>query len=241
MDVLVLRLDAPLMSFGGSAVDRIGVIEEFPTLSMVTGLLANALGYEHPDARRTQRLQERLRVASRRDRSGSITRDFQTVDLGQEFLQEGGWTTQGAPEGREGGSSRTTHIRQRFYIADAVFTIVVSLEPPGEEPGLAHLESALQEPTRPLFLGRKPCLPAAPLVVGRSQAPSLRDALAAAERIGNRGDQGALAAWWPAEEGGDDDQSRLLAVTDERDWSNQLHGGHRLLRHGTVSPPEVRE
>ena len=44
VDALLLRLDAPLMSFGAPMVDSNGVIQEFPALSMLTGLLGNALG-----------------------------------------------------------------------------------------------------------------------------------------------------------------------------------------------------
>ena len=42
---LVLRLASPLIAFGGEAIDNLGVIRDFPALSMLTGLLANALGY----------------------------------------------------------------------------------------------------------------------------------------------------------------------------------------------------
>ena len=43
MRALVLRFDAPLMSFGGVMVDQHGVIDRFPGTAMLTGLLANAL------------------------------------------------------------------------------------------------------------------------------------------------------------------------------------------------------
>ena len=41
---LVLHLEAPLLAFGGVAIDQIGIIRDFPAASMLTGLLANALG-----------------------------------------------------------------------------------------------------------------------------------------------------------------------------------------------------
>ena len=37
--VLLLRLDAPLVSFGGPMVDHRGVVQRMPALSMITGLL----------------------------------------------------------------------------------------------------------------------------------------------------------------------------------------------------------
>ena len=46
-DALILRFDAPLMSFGGPMVDHNGVVQDFPPTSLLTGLIGNALGYEH--------------------------------------------------------------------------------------------------------------------------------------------------------------------------------------------------
>ncbi len=83
MRVLVLRFDAPLQGFGSVAVDDRRPVQEFPALSMLTGLLANALGYEHRDAVRLERLQSRVRYGSRCDRAGRKLSDYQTVDLGQ--------------------------------------------------------------------------------------------------------------------------------------------------------------
>lgn len=234
---LVLRLDAPLQSFGGVAVDAHRVSDEWPGRSMVAGLIANALGWSHGDFTLLQRLQERIVLGSRRDRAGRRMVDFQTVDLGQPHLMGDGWTTWNRTASREGGSaSRGTHIRYRHYLADAVYTLVVSLRPPEEDPTLEHIARAIHRPARPLFLGRKCAIPAAPILAGRIDAETVAAALEAVVRIGPRGDEGALAAWWPAEEGGDDASSRLLPVFDDRDWSNQVHAGRRFLRHGTVDP-----
>jgi CRISPR system Cascade subunit CasD len=239
-EILLLRFDAPLMSFGGVLVDQHGVTREFPASSMLTGLLGNALGYEHRQADRLDRLQSRLRYAVRRDRAGTALLDFQTVDLSQRFLQEG-WTRSGKREARGGGDARTgTHIRYRHFLADAVYTVALTLVPAQEEPDLAALAGALAEPQRPLFLGRKPCLPSTPLALGRVQAATLLEALRKTPRIALRGEAGPdLAAWWPAEEGTGEGPSRLLPLTDRRDWSNQIHVGRRFLREGRLSVDEV--
>jgi CRISPR system Cascade subunit CasD len=241
LDMLVLRLDAPLVSFGGTLVDNRGFTQDFPGLSLLTGLLGNALGYEHREAEALGRLQRRLRYAVRRDRRGALLRDYQTVDLGQDFLSQDGWTTRGRTEGRAGGdASIGTHIRFRDYHADSLHTIVLTLTPASEPPDLESLERALREPERPLFIGRKCCLPAGPLLVGRLQAPTLREGLELAAPLPpeRRGEDGLLVeAWWPAEESGGQD-SRALDVTDERDWHNQIHTGRRTLRHGRLRAPE---
>lgn len=186
MEVLLLHLDAPLMSFGGVMVDARGDTQDFPALSMLTGLLANALGYRHGEAARLERLQERLRYAVREDRRGRRLRDFQTLDLGQDFLRQG-WTTRGTPESRSGGTAKTaTHIRERWYLVGALYLVALTLEPAAEEPTLENLEEALRHPARPLFLGRKSCLPARPLVApgnARREAESLYEALHSAPPV----------------------------------------------------------
>jgi CRISPR system Cascade subunit CasD len=240
-ETLLLRLDAPLMSFGGVVVDERGVSEEFPTRSMLTGLLANALGYDHRDAGPLQRLQDRLRHAARRDRPGRLLVDFQTVDLSQPFLLEG-WTTRGAAVRRGGGSAGMgTHIRRRHYRADAVFTVALLLEPEAEEPDLARCAAALAEPERPLFLGRKPCIPSLPLVLGTVRAASLHAALRRASFSERAEEGGPWAAWWPeaGEPAPPAGEGRLIPLYDERDWTNQIHTGRRFLWEGRIDAADL--
>lgn len=243
MKVLVLRFDAPLIAFGGTVVDARNVTDDMPSRSMIAGLLGNALGYDHREVDRLARLQSRLRVAARRDVVGERLVDFQTVDLGQDFLAAG-WTTSGRPEGREGGSAASgTHIRYRHYLADAAYTVAVTLRPPDESPTIDELSAALFEPARPLFLGRKCCLPSSPILdprLGRNgvvEASSLLDVLRRIPRIERR-----RAAWntpdrkclvrVPSDEGVDGFAER--AVTEDRDWPNQIHVGRSIVLEGFV-------
>lgn len=238
--VLVLRLDAPLVSFGGPMVDQNGVVQRMPALSMLVGLLGNALGYRHGDDVRLARLQERLRFAARTDRAGEPLVDYQIVDLGQPWMdwRRHGWTTHGHLSRRTGASGYSLHIRQRHYRADSLHTVALVVDPPDELPTLDDLAAALRQPARPLFVGRKTCLPAAPLLLGVRSAPSLMHALAREPRA-SRADAGPLAAWWDASdpESQSPGPSRLVAVTDERDWANQVHVGKRLLCEGRLDPP----
>lgn len=234
--VLVLRLDAPLMSFGGVKVDEHNVTEPFPQLSLLTGLLGNALGYEHADADALQRLQDRVRFAARCDKPGEELVDYQTVDLGQPHLNRREWTTYRVPQGRTGGvASKGTHIRYRYYWADARHTVVLTLDPIDERPTLAEVRQALRQPERPLFLGRKCCIPSRPLFVEELSAPSLHAALKLAT-LDERADidRGVLMGRWPEREGEPEEDSRRVPVTDERDWTNQIHTGRRFVREGTI-------
>jgi len=231
MDVLLLRLDAPLMSFGGPIVDNHGVIQAYPALSMVCGLLANALGYDHHETATLQRLQERLQYACRQDRPGTRLCDYQTVDLGQAFMDDDlAWTTWGELEKRKGGiASSGTQIRLRDYWADAMYTVALTLDPADEPPTIPDLEHALRTPERPLFIGRKPCLPAARLLLGHVQADDLLVPLCDPRwAVGT----GTFAAWWPTPPGKETNQR---PVTDARDWANQIHVGERWVSMGKVN------
>ena len=243
MKILVLRFDAPLVSFGAPAIDQNGVVQRFPALSMLTGLVANALGWEHRDTERLDALQERIRYAARIDRSGEALVDYQTVDLGTEWMlpENAGWTTRGHIAERGGASGEGTHQRYRHYRADSVHTVALTLVGT-ETPTLDDLAVALREPARPLFIGRKCCLPATPLLLDVVEAASLVDALASTSRISPRRTAHGLlpACWWD----GDDasrasGESRIVAVTDERDWGNRVHVGRRFMREGHVDPPEA--
>ncbi len=230
MDCLILRFDAPLMSFGGVMVDQHNPSDRFPGLALLTGLVANALGWHHRDADRLDALQSRLRFAARWDIAPERIIDYHTVDLGQEFLRDTGWTTRGVREDRQGGAaSQGTHIRYRHYLANGLATLAIALTDDAE-PDLGAVEAALRAPARPLFLGRKACLPAAPILVERCTAANLKAALAAAPAIPGRTAGTRLLACWPEDEGREGGE--LVEVDDRRDWRNQLHTGSRRMVYG---------
>lgn len=168
---LHLHFEAPLQSWGGVAVDPRRPSDSFPRASALAGLLANALGWRHRDARRTTDLQDALDYAVREDRPPARIWDFQTADLSQ----LSGWTRWG-PESPGGGSSDATHILRKEYLADALFTVSLGLV--GTAPvSVEEVERRLLQPARPLFLGRKSCIPSAPVCRGRVEAESAVSAL----------------------------------------------------------------
>jgi CRISPR system Cascade subunit CasD len=237
MKVLILRLEAPLMSFGTVAVDNWRPSGPFPALSAVTGLLGAALGLKRHQTNDLQRLQDRLRLATRIDRRGEAFTDYQTVDLGQPWMdgsEKGvGWTTRHQVEARgKGQANRGTHIRHRQYWADAIATLALTLEPAEETPAVEEAAEALRRPCHPLFLGRKGCPPAGPILVGAREAESLREALAAVP-ADPRADGAELPAQWPPEEAKGQEEHVLR---DRRDWPNQIHAGSRRAWRGTIRP-----
>lgn len=247
MEVIIARFDAPLMSFGAPIVDNYGDIQPFPAMSMITGLIGNALGYDHSEFDRLQRLQERLRYASRQDRRGERIEDYQTVDLGQEHMQgDRAWTTDGKLEESGGASGDATHIRYRDYWADAIHTVALTVDPPDESPRLDTIAKALTEPERPLFIGRKTCLPAGDLYVETIDTDSLRSALKRApvpERVrdASEDDVVRMKAWRPTNPNPDDERLQTKPVTDRRDWKNQIHVGERWIASEVLEIPCTKE
>ena len=247
MEVLILHLQAPLMSFGSPQVDQIGPTARFPTISQITGLLANALGYKHGDFDRLQALQERLSIASALVREGEELQDYQTVDLGQTHLRNPAWTTRGRTEHRASGTAARygTHIRLRRYRADAIVLSAVALVPAEPTPTLREVGDALMMPSRPLFIGRKPCLPSNLLFVGIiADVDSLTDALTRVpgtfpdrwSEIAGRDGRTEVMAEWPVVDRDLPADARRAThrVIDRRDWRNQLHGGERVVARGTI-------
>ena len=234
---LILNLESPLMAFGGETIDNYGIIRRFPAASMLTGLFANALGWRRVEPECYQRLQERLVFAARIDREphGDVRlTDFQTAQLNKD---DKGWTTRGQPEGRAGGPNTydAPHLRYRDYFADMRVTVALHLEPEGESPTLGQLAHALQEPARPLFIGRKPCLPSAPLFADFIEAKNTLDALLKLPlKREDRERDDRVRLLWSDGEGVDcvpiDKESML---TDERNWVSGLHGGGRRVYEGT--------
>jgi CRISPR system Cascade subunit CasD len=231
-------MEAPLLAFGGVAIDQVGITRDFPAASMLTGLLANALGWQRTEWQAHQALQDRLVFGVRRDRENDtgILTDMQNAQLQK---NDRGWTTYGTPEGRAGASYMAPHRRQRDYHADACVTVVLRLEPATDSPDLDAIAAALNRPARPLFIGRKPCLPSRPLSAGIVNAPSAYEALQCIPAMDTP--RGPLRALWPEHEGPTDGRQvhRIVALADLRNWKTGLHGGTRLVVEGTVEAKGV--
>lgn len=231
---LILRLEVPLMAFGGTMIDANGPTRDLPIVSMVTGLIANALGWHRAQRELHSDLQRRIVMGARLDRPGSELRDFQTAQLGS---NDRGWTTHGEPEGRAGGANtyKSPHIRKRYYRADAFVTIALRLEPADESPTLDEVAAALAEPARPLFVGRKPCLPSRPLLAELPlDAANVHEALTRAAMAEASGSNASVRLvlprrhWPPLPE-----PLRTDLVADVRDWIAGVHAGE--TRHGFFS------
>lgn len=163
---LLLRFDGPLQSWSVAAfADRPTL--PFPTKSGIIGMLASAYG-----RRREERIDDLvgLSTAVRADEAGRALTDFQMVG-------SDGWRSADGRLHTESGK-----IRRKGFLSDAVFTAALT----GADEVIERSAAAIARPARPLFLGRRCCPPAAPLLIGVSGLPAL-SALAAAPYQGHRG------------------------------------------------------
>ena len=229
---LILTLEAPLMSFGTVAIDGLHPTGWFPGPSMLTGLAANALGWKRTDHEALQDMQDRLVFAARLDREPSNARlltDYQTARFAQVDL---GWTTRGVPEGRSASAQTLAHPHpmRRDYLPDARLTVAIRLQPAGRRPDLREVGSAFERPARPLFIGRKTCLPTLPMFSGYTEAESCADALLAMPLDAPERSSDIRVCWMA--------QDPTTSLTPVRQygapgvlqvWRTQMHGGELAL------------
>ena len=222
------------MSFGGVAIDQVGPVRDFPAASMLTGLIGNAFGWHWSDSAAHQTLQDRLVFAARREREGVLLTDTQNAQIAK---ADKGWTTYGVPEGRGGASYDAPHRRLRDYQADLSVTVVLRLHRAIVAPTLDALAEAFDRPARPLFLGRKPCLPSRPLLA-KEPARWVTGKTAYESLCNVPGEGRKLRGLWPVGQGPEqgDGIDRVMDLADMRNWRTGLHGGSRQVVEGRISP-----
>ena len=163
MSTLLLRLAAPMQSWGAEAKFDRRTTERTPTKSGVTGLVAAALGRRRDES--TEDLAA-LRFGVRTDREGVLLRDYHTAK-----------------------SARSAYVTNRYYLSDAVF--LAALE--GDFELLQKIEYALSHPVFPLFLGRRSCPPAGRVSLGIRERATLEEALLSEPALAQpRGGNGRL-------------------------------------------------
>ena len=233
---LILVLQAPLVSYGDEAVDRKRPTDIFPGKSMLTGLLGNALGYRRRDADQLDSLQRRIRYAARTEPLGNIAilRDFHTAQLG---TTDRAWTTYGTPEERkpERKNPQVTETREVDYLAESRSVVAIALDETEEGPTLTDVAAAVRNPARPLFIGRKCCLPDRPIFEAIIDADHETEALYSVES-GHEARE-ARAQWDGPEQHNSIRKDHEVWVSDLKDWRNGVHVGRRMVNRGIQMLP----
>lgn len=158
---LVLRLAGVLQSWGTAGTFHHRDTAPFPTRSALIGMFAAAQGRTRDTALAPYDLPGRpchtdLVFTCRIDRPGTVFRDFHTAGGGYGH-KKGLRTSSGAYRSQK----KSTLVTHRDYLTDAVFTLAVQ----GPAPLLAHIADTLTAPVFSPYLGRRWCLPDAPLVI----------------------------------------------------------------------------
>jgi CRISPR system Cascade subunit CasD len=232
MRFIVIGFDG-FLAFGGPAVGEVRSTDIFPACSMVTGLIANALGYESGEKERLQRLQESIVMGSRIDQPGDRIMDFQTAELGKKNMM---WRSDGfGPDVRAGGEGTYSGpaLRYKHYLADSVVSTVVGFRTPesDESPSVDAVAHALQYPFRVLFIGRYCCIPYSSLFRGIIEAPSVLSAL---NMLPFQNDTECSQGEWPVSLHQEESGEMMIERQDIRDWRNDIHAGSRLVWRGPI-------
>ncbi len=166
MNTLLIRLSAPMQSWGTQSRFTVRDTGLEPSKSGVIGLLCAALGIDREDDEGLQPLAS-LRMGVRVDREGLLQVDFHTaVDI----MKADGMKP---PYPKH---PKYTSISNRYYLANAVFLVGLSSE---NLALLERLQAALHKPVWSLFFGRKAFVPSEPIPLedGLRKGETLEQAL----------------------------------------------------------------
>jgi len=169
LKTVLLRLQGPMQAWGGAAPWSERTTERTPTKSGIIGLVGAALGVERGSARLSE-LARALTMAVRVDLPGGLLIDWHTSGAGTT-----GVPTAQRRRGRDEPIMKITNttkvpepeISHRHYLTDAAFLVALT----GAAPLVEDIHAALRRPQWMLYLGRRTCLPSAPIAAGISDAP----------------------------------------------------------------------
>lgn len=164
MNYLIFQLQAPLSSWGESAVGEFRGTAEHPTQSALIGLLGAALGLLRDDEAAHAALRDGYGFAVALLSGGSLLRDYHTAQVPSRSALKGRPQATRRHELAVPKMDLSTILSTRDYRQNAAS--LVAVQPRSDSTPqytLAQLALALREPQFTLYLGRKACAPAAPL------------------------------------------------------------------------------
>lgn len=171
-EYLVLRLYAPLSSWGAAAVGEERPTSPVPSRSALLGLLGAALGLRRTDDGALKKLQASVFFGIKQLAAGSLLRDYHTTQVPPQRSKVVHFTRKaeldaGDPE---------TILSRRDYRCDGVWVVAIWLSE-NSHYTLAQLKSALVKPVFALYMGRKSCPMALPMSPALCEAENLKQAL----------------------------------------------------------------
>ena len=154
--LLVLCLDGPLQSWGHQSRFDHRTTLSYPTKSGIVGLIGAAMGVDRDESEKIRELAE-LKMTVYVLKPGVRMVDFHTVGGGYDTVTERMWMARKAD-----GKKPATVVTHRHYLQDARFGVILE----GESALLDRCREALENPRWGVWLGRKSCIPAAPVFRG---------------------------------------------------------------------------
>jgi CRISPR system Cascade subunit CasD len=163
---LALLLDGPMQSWGFASRFTRRTTAVHPTKSGVVGLLAAALGIDKHGTDEAARVEHLAtlecttvtlpKIRGERELSMLRLSDYHTIGGGYDDDE---WMKK--PRAASGAKLDTV-LSERHYLLDARFGVLLE----GAQEWLEEIAAKLRNPTWGLWLGRKCCIPATPLLVG---------------------------------------------------------------------------
>ncbi|MDP2877586.1 MAG: type I-E CRISPR-associated protein Cas5/CasD [Holophaga sp.] len=153
---LAMRLEGPLQSWGFDSQYNRRSTGLMPTMSAIAGMCCAALGADRGSAEEGQILAE---FTDLKMTAIAIPRYVRGKQLEVRRLQDYHTVMNTR---KADGSPKPCHITHRQYLNDAAFGVLLE----GNHPFLRRLAEGLRDPKWGLWLGRKTCIPASPILVG---------------------------------------------------------------------------
>lgn len=165
---LALKLQGVMQAWGGHTYEDLRHTELTPTRSGILGLLAACLGIDRKDTAGLEALAASVKIAARSDTYPQHIMDFHTV-LGARKVN--------------GKPNKYPVVSRREYLCDAVFTILLEMQP---KPAIPRdkLEQAVKEPVYTPFLGRRSCPLSRPIYEDKLDAIDFSRAFSMIEPFG---------------------------------------------------------
>jgi CRISPR system Cascade subunit CasD len=168
---LALRLEGPLQAWGYDSQFNRRRTGLFPTKSAVLGMCCAALGIPRGSEReaamlaRMRNLQFLAAAVPRRNRHYADQDPLPVRRLVDYHTVQKTLTAE--------GKIKDTHLTWRHYLCDAAFAAVLG----GDRELIAELGTAVKNPRWGVWLGRKACIPSAPIYAGihESEESALRE------------------------------------------------------------------
>jgi len=180
-DYLVMRLYAPLASWGEIAVGEARHSAAYPSKSALLGLLGAALGVRRDDGDAQARLNAGYVFGVKLCSAGFPLRDYHTVQSPKSKAKVRYYTRRDEVERGE-LNIEPALLTEREYRCDALAVVAIAAIG-GDVLPLRELAEHIKTPHFPLYLGRKSCPLAIPLNPQVNTFASLKDVLDSLDEV----------------------------------------------------------